>query len=245
MTTAAAVLAVAERYVGTKETPKGSNRQQFGVWYGMNGVPWCAIFVSFCMWAAGFRWADARTAKGFSYCPDIVAWGKRHGRISRTPHVGDLAVAVDGPRPHHVEFVRRVLPGGRFEGLGGNTGPSDLSNGGQVMIHPHSVKNWVFISPPYAPAAAPQLPAKPKPAVHGPIKRNIALTSPFARGTDVKWAQQKLAGLGLYNGQATGVYDERTHQAVVAFQRREHLTVDGVLGPISGDHLAAARSAAA
>ena len=98
-------IAIARSYRGVKESPAGSNHQQFGVWYGMDRVPWCAEFASFCLYTAGLRFTDATTAKGFSYCPSIVAWGKRHGRISRTPHLADLAVAVDGSRPHHVEIV--------------------------------------------------------------------------------------------------------------------------------------------
>ena len=37
---------LAKSKVGTIETPV--NIQEFGKWYGMNGVPWCAIFVSWC-----------------------------------------------------------------------------------------------------------------------------------------------------------------------------------------------------
>jgi len=40
-------LAEALRYIGAKEYPAGSNKTVFGQWYGVNGVPWCAIFVSY------------------------------------------------------------------------------------------------------------------------------------------------------------------------------------------------------
>jgi len=96
---------IARSYLGVKENPEGSNHQQFGAWFGMNDVAWCAIYASFCQYLAGLRWADATTPKGFSYCPSIVAWGKKHSRISRTPHLADMAVAVNGTRPHHVELV--------------------------------------------------------------------------------------------------------------------------------------------
>ena len=99
------VIQVARSFHGVKEDPAGSNHQQFGVWYGLDRVPWCAEFASYCLYLAGLRWADATTPKGFSYCPSIVAWGKKHSRISRTPHLADLAVAVNGSRPHHVEIV--------------------------------------------------------------------------------------------------------------------------------------------
>lgn len=42
----------ARKHVGLKEAPAGSNKTPFGIWYGHDGLPWCAIFVSYCF-AAG------------------------------------------------------------------------------------------------------------------------------------------------------------------------------------------------
>ena len=41
-------LALARMNVGVREWPAGSNRNPFGAWFGEDGVPWCAIFVSYC-----------------------------------------------------------------------------------------------------------------------------------------------------------------------------------------------------
>src|SRR5215217_6250015 len=35
-------------HLGKSEHPAGSNQTPFGRWYGVDGVPWCAIFVSYC-----------------------------------------------------------------------------------------------------------------------------------------------------------------------------------------------------
>ena len=43
-------LVVARRNLGVRESPPGSNRTPFGAWFGEDGVPWCAIFVSYCFW---------------------------------------------------------------------------------------------------------------------------------------------------------------------------------------------------
>lgn len=243
MTTPADVIGVARRYVGVKESPAGSNHTPFGVWSHVDRQPWCAIFASYCLYVCGYRWGDATYRWGFSYCPDIVNWGKRHGRISRTPHLGDLAVAVNGPRPHHVELVSKTGKSS-FTSIGGNTGAADLSNGGEVLEHTHPVSGWVFVSPFYKAAAGPAKPAHVAPAAGGkpsPIKRNITLTTPLTAGKDVLWAQQKLHGIGLYTGVGDGVYGPHTHAAVVAFQTRIGLTPDGVLGPVTGDHLVAGK----
>src|SRR4051794_8959519 len=92
MTTPADVVAVARRYIGVTESPRGSNAQRFGRWYGFDRVPWCAIFASFCLWTAGIRVTGATTRKGWSACADIAAWGKRNGRLHAKPKVGDLAL---------------------------------------------------------------------------------------------------------------------------------------------------------
>jgi hypothetical protein len=44
-------LAFAVNEIGNHETPYGSNRSKYGAWYGFNGVPWCAIFESYCFGA--------------------------------------------------------------------------------------------------------------------------------------------------------------------------------------------------
>lgn len=44
-------LEVARSQIGYKE--QGSNRTKYGQWFGMNGVAWCAIFVSWCAAQSG------------------------------------------------------------------------------------------------------------------------------------------------------------------------------------------------
>jgi peptidoglycan hydrolase-like protein with peptidoglycan-binding domain len=50
-------------------------------------------------------------------------------------------------------------------------------------------------------------------------------------GAEVKWLQNRLKQLGVYNGDATGTFDQATAAAVAAFQSRAH-TADatGVVG---------------
>jgi hypothetical protein len=38
----------ARKFVGVREHPPGSNRTPFGRWFGVDGEPWCAIFLSYC-----------------------------------------------------------------------------------------------------------------------------------------------------------------------------------------------------
>jgi len=84
-------LARAKTKLGVTESPFGSNRQEFGQWYGFNGVPWCAIFVTWCYDPIGSK-AFVRGSR-FSYVGAIVAAAKAGGRglaIVRDPLPGDL-----------------------------------------------------------------------------------------------------------------------------------------------------------
>lgn len=58
------------------------------------------------------------------------------------------------------------------------------------------------------------------------------LLSPGSRGTDVVALQHDLTALG-FTSTASGSFSHQTLTALKAFQRRYHLTVDGVAGPTS------------
>jgi hypothetical protein len=57
------------------------------------------------------------------------------------------------------------------------------------------------------------------------------------RGNDVKALQQRLAALRYYPGPADGVFGSDTLEAVWAFQEVQGLSVDGVVGPVTGHAL--------
>ncbi len=61
-------------------------------------------------------------------------------------------------------------------------------------------------------------------------------------GSDVKALQQRLTALKYYSGAADGVFGSNTLEAVWAFQEVQHLTVDGVVGPITGRALVSPRA---
>ncbi len=134
-------LAEAHRWIGTSEQPSGSNRTRFGAWFGLNGVPWCNIFVSYCFSAGagytlchGFRGAGV-TPKGCAYVPTTEAWlratGLWLGRVD--PEPGDIAIYNwDGGPPDHIGIVESGGEGS-FTAVEGNTAVGADSNGGQVM----------------------------------------------------------------------------------------------------------------
>ena len=133
-------LAVARRNLGVRESPPGSNRTPFGAWFGEDGVPWCAIFASYCfVEGAGVvlgRGHRRATARGVASVIDLEAWLRDSGQWweDGEPQRGDLALFNwDGGVPDHVGIVERRLAGGRFSSIEGNTAVGNDSNGGEVM----------------------------------------------------------------------------------------------------------------
>jgi hypothetical protein len=148
--------------IGKRESPAGSNLQEYGAWYGENGVPWCAIFVSWCyVRAAGaldvacstFQTVlEAGANDRYDYVPYIVAdaRGGRYGlSVTSSPIAGDL-VCFDWNRNgeyDHVGLFEEWQSGRNFSSIEGNTSTSDDSNGGQVMRRSRNVdaQGTVFV----------------------------------------------------------------------------------------------------
>jgi hypothetical protein len=130
------------RHLGVREQPAGSNKTRFGRWYGVDGVPWCAIFVSYCFregagmtLCEGFKGAGVGT-RGCAYVPTLEAWLRATGRWKgrSAPAPGDIAIFNwDGGVPDHIGIVESFMADGTFTCIEGNTSVGNDSNGGQVM----------------------------------------------------------------------------------------------------------------
>ncbi len=130
-------LAKAVSQLGYAESPAGSNLTKFGAWYGMDGNPWCAMFVTWAYLQAGPSKSFVKGAR-WAYCPYVVA-DARAGRNGLTttddPIPGDLVV-YDWQRDtiyDHIGIVEKVTGKNTFDAIEGNTSTSNNSNGGQVM----------------------------------------------------------------------------------------------------------------
>jgi CHAP domain/Putative peptidoglycan binding domain len=138
----------ATKWLGTKESPAGSNNVLFSRWYGIRG-PWCAMFVTYCGVKVG--------SKAFIK-PPTGAWGA--GRYAYVPYVRNAAMAgrdflVATTKPvrgdlvlfdwdndgvaDHIGFFEKWLTPNTFSTIEGNTGWSNQSNGGEVQhrVPPH------------------------------------------------------------------------------------------------------------
>jgi hypothetical protein len=141
-----------KKHVGVKESPPGSNRgnPQPSTWqrrvYGGDGVPWCACFAVCSAWDAGIKGAGTASVqlnvnlarkgqgiyRGYTTDPRRVRPGDHCAVISTSTHT---EVVVDAP----------------YMCIGGNTGPSNISNGGMVAGPTNrrgKIVGWMLIREP-------------------------------------------------------------------------------------------------
>jgi hypothetical protein len=143
------VLEVALLEVGTKESPKGSNKTKYGEWFGANGVPWCAIFVSWCFEVAGYPLGNIGYSKGFAGTRTAFKIFKDSRRTTFVPAPGDIVFfdwELDG-KVDHVGIFCNWVDKDYFESVEGNTAIGNDSNGGEVMIRKRHKKFARFVHP--------------------------------------------------------------------------------------------------
>ena len=116
-----------------------SNFTKYGAWYGLNGEPWCDMFVCWCAHQAG----EAEAVGHFAYVPYHVAWFRKQGtyfaRGCGTPRPGDVIFFREAC---HVGLVEEVS-GGYVTTIEGNTsgGSTLVSNGGGVFEKTYSLSS--------------------------------------------------------------------------------------------------------
>jgi hypothetical protein len=148
--TGSKIVAVAEAEIGQGETPINSNRTKYGRWFGLDGVPWCGVFVSWCCAKAGAPLPALGYSKGFAGCQTAVARLRKLGLMTDDPQPGDLVFFDwnrDGRHDHTGIFVKR-LPRNKFESIEGNTSFVNDSNGGTVMRRTRDFSTAIFFSRP-------------------------------------------------------------------------------------------------
>lgn len=126
--TAQQVIKIAAEEIGYTESPANSNRTKYGSWYGMDGQPWCMMFVQWCFTQAGVP-LPYRTAS----CSALERWYRQNNpeAVHASPAPGDVAIYNFG----HTGIVERVEADGRITAIEGNTSPSEAgsqNNGGGV-----------------------------------------------------------------------------------------------------------------
>lgn len=141
------ILEIAKKEIGYIEQP--GNKTKYGQWFGLNGVAWCAIFVSWVYAKAGKPLGKIGWSNGFAGCQYGHEYWKKKGKLVNDPQPGDIVLFDfngDGRFDHTGIFVR-WLANDRFESIEGNTSLKNQTNGGEVMLRVRNKKIAVFVRP--------------------------------------------------------------------------------------------------
>lgn len=146
----AAITRIARGQIGEHE--HADNRNKYGLWYGMDGFPWCAMFVDwvFAMAAIEVKCENPLsgivTKKGFSHVTTTFAkiqkrWPMWIVADGEPLLPGDLIFwdhDTNPGGPGHTGVIVEVYADGSYSTVEGNTDPNYGRTGGNVMEHHHS-----------------------------------------------------------------------------------------------------------
>jgi hypothetical protein len=143
------IIEVGMAEIGYAESPPNSNLTKYGEWFGLNGVAWCGIFISWCYYMAGLKLGNIGFSKGFAGCQTAVAYFKKTGEITTKPVPGDIVFFDwngDGKYVHTGIYKAHFDPK-TLATIEGNTSFTNQSNGGQVMERVRLYSQSIFVHP--------------------------------------------------------------------------------------------------
>ena len=217
------ILAAAQKEVGNKEYPAGSNNVKYNTWfYGKEvsgaAYPWCCAFISWL-----FR--GTNLVKKTASCEDMYKWFKTRNQIVEKPQKGDLVFYKYGTSKKITDHIGIIKNSTQWPSnlitIEGNTSVTSNDNGGSVMERTRSKSKIVaFARPAYEDA-------KVENTIGVKNKPTIKMGS---KGEWVKLAQARLVVNG-YNIEVDGDFGPKTKEAVIKFQTSYGLEKDGIIGP--------------
>lgn len=205
-----------------KESPAGSNKQKYGEWYGLNGVKWCAIFVSWVYDHAGHPLGKVETPKGFHYCQGGYNFWKSKGELTKNPQQGDIVLydwKGDGHCDHTGIFDTWKDESKKiFYAWEGNTEFGDDSDGGKVMRRERALSLVkTFVSPG---------------VLHDRSSADgTEVIQKGDEGASVTYIQKLLWEMN-YTMEVDGIFGNGTETVVKQFQRDHFLEETGIVTPM-------------
>lgn len=157
------VIEIASADLGYTESPPGSNMTKYGEAYGMNGVPWCVIFLWDVFNRAGERMAFYNGGKTAS-CKTLLRCYKEEGKTAPITNIqiGDILILNFSGKMYNgeldTEHCALVVEKGKLAGtwytVEGNTSPGEegtpqeQANGGCVALKMRHIRNVVAVCRP-------------------------------------------------------------------------------------------------
>lgn len=126
------ILSIARKELGITESPAGSNQTKYGKWYGLDGNPWCMMFVMWVFQQAGIlNSLPCKTAS----CGALMRAAQKAGCwVTTGLRPGDVVIYdfPGGAKTDHTGIIESVTSSG-VVAIEGNTSQSgSQSNGGMV-----------------------------------------------------------------------------------------------------------------
>lgn len=192
--------------------------------------PWCAAWVIWCFVKAYGKALALKllcATSGFSYyTPTMANYFKSQGRFFKSnPQKGDIIFFKNSVRIHHVALVLNVDSTYVYT-IEGNTssGAEVVPNGGCVCR-----KKYTLTNPKIAGYGRPNYSLIDERQISNPYVEPIKFLKKGSKGEDVKWLQYELVESG-YNLKIDGDFGQLTYNALVDFQEKFNLEVDGICG---------------
>lgn len=191
--TAKNILDTALAELGYRESPAGSNRTKYGRWYGLDGQPWCMMFVQWVFHQAG---ADKLLCARTASCGTLMRSAKAEGQwVTANYRAGDLVIFDFSGRKARTDHVGIVIErrGDSLYTIEGNTGDGNDSNGGQVLtrlrpmsvvrgaVRPRYVEETAMDNTPSTYAVEAVQWAKENGILYGDVSGNLKLHDPVTR----------------------------------------------------------------
>jgi hypothetical protein len=220
---------VLDRAAGELGLREGANDDtKYGMWYGLNHNPWCAMFVSWVFFHEGLP-LPATTSKGFARTKLGAEWFQSQGKWTTTPDRGhvvffDMGTQVEGI--DHVGIVVSVNADGSINTIEGNTSQAGSRTGCCVKTKERRSAIVGYGIPAYKTTGGNggngggEFPGWPGRLLKHP---------PPTVGGDVSTWQRRMKERG-WRIEVDGIYDEPDDPICRLFQEEKGLRVDGKVG---------------
>ena len=137
------LLTIARKELGNTESPAGSNRTKYGKWFGLDGNPWCMMFIAWC-----FSMADVELPKKTASCGDLMRAAQAAGCwVTTNFQPGDVAIFdFSGQRKttQHCGIVELELPDYGVQTIEGNTSERGSQDNGGMVCRKNRAQKYII-----------------------------------------------------------------------------------------------------
>lgn len=143
MRTVKDLLTIARKELGNTESPAGSNRTKYGKWFGLDGQPWCMMFIMWC-----FDQAGVELPKRTGSCGELMRAAQTAGCwVTVNFQPGDVVIydfSGKQKTTQHCGMVEIILPDYGVQAIEGNTSErGSQDNGGMVCRKTRATKHII------------------------------------------------------------------------------------------------------